>query len=298
MVEKKFTIYKLISYVFLFIMFFLIVTPFILLFMSSIASESALLTEGFSFWPSEFSLESYRFILMSGDRITRAYAVSIFVTVIGTLLHVAICALLAYPLSLKKMPGRKIILFLVFFTMLFNGGLVPSFFLWNSMIGVTDSIWALILPNLLLSPMSVLLVRTYMANNIPDALLEAAQIDGAGQVTIFRTIVLPLSKPILITIGTFAGLGYWNDWLNGLYFIQQRTDLYNIQNILNRMVSDIQFLSTNTDMSFVAADLLANIPTTGIQMAIAFAAILPLLIVFPFLSKFYSKGIALGSVKE
>jgi putative aldouronate transport system permease protein len=181
--------------------------------------------------------------------------------------------------------------------MLFNGGLVPTFFLWSNIIGVTDSIFALILPGLLLSPMSVLLVRTYFANSIPDTLFEAAQIDGANQFTIFRTIVLPLGKPILVTIGTFAGLGYWNDWLNGLYYLQRRTDLFNIQNILNRMVTDVQFLATNADMSFVAAELLSQIPTTGIQMAIAFAAIFPLLLAFPFLSRFYSKGLSLGALK-
>jgi len=297
MVEKKYSAYAIMTHILLFCVVIVVVVPFLILFMSSIASEYALVTGGFSLWPSEFSIESYRFIFTSGDRIIRAYGMSIFVTFIGTVTHVALCALLSYPLSLRNLPFRNALTFFVFFTLLFNGGLVPTFFVWSNVIGVTDTIWALILPGLLLSPMNVLLTRTYFGTSIPDSLFEAAQIDGASQITIFRTIVLPLGKPILVTIGTFAALGYWNDWLNGLYYIQRRTELFTIQNVLNRMVSDVQFLTTNADMSRVAADLLARVPTTGIQMAIAFVAIFPLLIVFPFLQRFYSKGLALGALK-
>ncbi len=146
--------------------------------------------------------------------------------------------------------------------------------------------------------MNVLLVRTYFSTSIPDALFEAAQIDGASQLTIFRCIVIPLGKPILVTVGTFSALGYWNDWTNGLYYITKATNLFGIQNLLNRMVSDLQFLSQNTSgLSTDATQMLAQTPTTGVQMAIAFVAILPILILFPFLQKYYSKGISLGAVK-
>ena len=170
---------------------------------------------------------------------------TVLVTLLGTLVNVTLSALFAYPLSLKNLPGKRGITFFVFFTMLFNGGLVPSYILWSNYIGVKDSIWGLLLPGLLMSAMNVLLIRTYFSTSIPDTLFEAAEIDGAGQMTIFAKIVLPLGKPILVTIGTFSGLAYWNDWTNGLYYITKRTELFTIQNLLNQMVSDLQFLSQN-----------------------------------------------------
>lgn len=275
-----------------------VVLPFLLLFMSSITSESALLRDGYSFIPTEFSLESYAYIFRSGEKIFRAYGMTILVTLIGTAINVTISSLFAYPLSLKNLPGRRVITFLVFFTMLFNGGLVPSYIMWSTYLGVKDTIFGLLLPNLLMGAMNVLLIRTFFSTSIPDTLFEAAEIDGASQLKIFRSIVLPLGKPILVTIGTFSGLAYWNDWTNGLYYLNKRTDYFTIQNLLNRMVSDLQFLAQNS--SNVSADLVAEIskvPSTGVQMAIAFVAILPIIIVFPFLQKYYAKGIALGAVK-
>ena len=202
-----------------------------------------------------------------------------------------ITALFAYPLSLKNLPGRKAWNFYVFFTMLFSGGLIPSYMMWTGTFHIKDTIWAQIIPTLLMSAMNVLLVRTYFSTSIPDALFEAAQIDGASQMRIFRSIVIPLGKPILVTIGTFSGLAYWNDWNNGLYYITQATNLYGIQNLLNRMVSDLQFLSNNASgMSSDAMQTLARTPTTGVQMAIAFVAILPILILFPFLQKYSTQG--------
>lgn len=133
------------------------------------------------------------------------------------------------------------------------------------------------------------------STSIPDTLYEAAEIDGASQFRIFWTIVIPLGKPILVTMGTFAGLAYWNDWTNGLYYITKNQDLYNIQNLLNQMVQNIQYLAQSSDANMAAAA--AKIPTTGVQMAIAFVAILPIMLIFPFFQKYYAKGIALGAVK-
>ena len=275
-----------------------IILPFLLLLMSSLTDESALLTEGYGFFPSKFSLEAYSYIFRSGDKILSAYGHTILYTVVGTFVNVLITALFAYPLSLKNLPWRKAWNFYVFFTMLFSGGLIPSYMMWTGTFHIKDTIWAQIIPTLLMSAMNVLLVRTYFATSIPDALFEAAQIDGASQMRIFRSIVIPLGKPILVTIGTFSGLAYWNDWNNGLYYITQATNLYGIQNLLNRMVSDLQFLSNNASgMSSDAMQTLARTPTTGVQMAIAFVSILPILILFPFLQKYYSKGISLGAVK-
>ena len=216
-------------------------------------------------------------------------------TLIGTAINILLSALMAYPLSIKNLPGRKAMMFFVFFTMLFNGGMVPSYIVWSNWIGVKDTIFAQLLPNLLLSAWNVMMIRTYFQTSIPDTLYEAAQIDGATQFRVFRSIVLPLGKPILVTMGTFAGLAYWNDWTNGLYYISKDKTLYNVQNLLNQMVQNIQYLSQSSDANMAAAA--SSIPTTGVQMAIAFVAILPIMLIFPYFSKYYTKRIALGAVK-
>ncbi|NLO84132.1 MAG: carbohydrate ABC transporter permease [Clostridiales bacterium] len=274
----------------------LVILPFLLLFMSSITSESTLLTYGYSFFPKEFSLESFNYIFRSSNKIFTAYTMTILITAIGTVLNVALSTLMAYPLAQKRMPFRKAMTFFVFFTMLFSGGLVPSYILWTRYLVVKDTIWGMILPSYLVSGMNVLLIRTYFANSVPEALYEAAHIDGAGQFRTFLSIALPLGKPILVTMGTFSALTYWNDWTNGLYYITKRRDLYGIQNVLNQMVTDLQFLSSSS-MSGRASEELARVPSTGVQMAIAFVAILPVLAIFPFLQKYYQKGISLGAVK-
>lgn len=295
--RKKYSGYQILANSVMLVVTFIVIVPFLLLFMSSITDESALLANGYSLFPETFSLEAYRYILRSGDKIFRAYGMTFLVTIIGTCMNITLTTMFAYPLSLPGLPGRRVITFFVFFTMLFSGGLVPSYIMWSNYIGVKDTIWGLLLPNLMMGAMNILLVRTYFQTSIPDTLIEAAQIDGASHLKIFVSIILPLGKPIIITIGTFAGLGYWNDWTNGLYYISRNTDLYTIQNVLNRLVSDLQYLSQNSGSSSNLAAELSKVPSTGVQMAIAFVAILPIIVVFPFLQKYYSKGIALGAVK-
>ncbi|WP_394916578.1 carbohydrate ABC transporter permease [uncultured Robinsoniella sp.] len=272
----------------------LIIIPFILLFMSSITSENALIRDGYSFFPKEISLEAYRYILKNASSVFRAYGITILVTLVGTAGNTLLSALLAYPLSLKDLPFKRAITFYVFFTMLFNGGLVPSYLMWSGTFHINNTIWAYIMPGFLMSAMNVLLIRTFFANSIPDALFEAAQIDGASQFRIFGTIVLPLGKPILVAMGLFAGLGYWNDWTNGLYYVRD-TNLYGIQNLLNKMITDIKVLSSG--MSGGGSVAAANIPSASVRMAIAFVAMVPILCCYPFLQKYFAKGIAIGAVK-
>ena len=295
MKQKMSSPYQIIITVVLVLLLIIVIAPFLLLFMSSITSEAALVSSGYSFWPKQFSLESYAYIIRSGESILRAYGVSILITAIGTIVHVMLGAMMAYPLALKNFPGKRVLTFFVFFTMLFNGGIVPSYLMWSGTFGIKDTLWAQLLPNLLLNGWNIPMIRTYFATSIPDSLYEAAEIDGATQFTIFRKVVLPLGKPILITIGTFAGLGYWNDWTNGLYYIVRNKSIYNVQNLLNEMVQNIQFLATSSNANVGAAA--SAIPATGVQMAIAFVAILPIMLIFPTFSKYYAKGITLGAVK-
>lgn len=293
--DKPFSKYQILVNVVMILWTIIVILPFLLLFMSSITEENTLVANGYSFFPEKFSLASYQYLASSWNQIGRAYLVTIFVTVVGTVIHVFLAALMAYPLSIKNLPGRNILAFFVFFTMLFNGGIVPSYIMWTGTFHIKDTIWAQLIPNLLLSGWNVMMIRTYFSNSIPDSLYEAAEIDGASQFKIFSTIVLPLGKPILVTMGTFAGLAYWNDWLNGLYYIVKETDLYNIQNLLNQMVQNIQFLSQSSNSNVSGA--LSSIPATGVQMAIAFVAILPIMLIFPFFQKYYAKGITVGAVK-
>ncbi len=178
--------------------------------------------------------------------------------------------------------------------MLFNGGLVPAYIMWTTVFQIKNTIWALLIPNLLLSPMNVILIRTYMMNSIPIALYEAAEMDGAGHKIRFFRIAFPLSKPILIATGLFSGLAYWNDWQNGLYYLTDNA-YYSIQVLLNKMIQDIQAIQANS--TAMAAGTSLTIPQVSIRMAIAFVAVFPILLVYPFLQKYFSEGIALGAVK-
>ncbi|HWT73120.1 MAG TPA: carbohydrate ABC transporter permease [Mobilitalea sp.] len=293
--EKPFSKFQILANITMIIWTLIVILPFLLLFMSSITDENTLVANGYSLFPAKFALAAYAYILSAGDKIIKAYGISILVTVIGTALNVLLSALMAYPLSVKNLPGRKFLNFFVFFTMLFNGGIVPSYLMWTGIFHIKDTIWAQLLPNLMLSAWNVMMIRTYFITSIPESLYEAAEIDGAPQIKIFSSIVIPLGKPILVTMGTFAGLAYWNDWTNGLYFIVKNKDLYNVQNLLNQMISNIQYLATSQNSNVSAAA--GSIPSTAIQMAIAFVAILPIMLIFPLFQKYYSKGLTLGGVK-
>ncbi|HHV13366.1 MAG TPA: carbohydrate ABC transporter permease [Clostridiales bacterium] len=272
----------------------IMVFPLVLLFMSSISSDASLLKYGYSFFPREFSLAAYQYILANGTTLFRAYGMTILVTIIGTILNLTLSSSMAYALSVKKLPFRNIISFYVFFTMLFNGGLVPSYLMWSNVFHIKNTIWALIVPNFMLSAMNVILIRTYFMTSIPEALYEAGKIDGASYFYIFRKIVLPMGTPILVTMGLFTGLSYWNDWTNGLYYVND-TKLYTVQLLLNKMIQDAQALQANASAS--SANALMKIPTVSVRMAIAFVALLPILVIYPFLQKYFAKGIALGAVK-
>lgn len=251
---------------------------------------------GYSYFPKKLSLESYAYIFKNASKIFRAYGITVLVTMVGTFLNILMSSMIAYPLSLKNFPCRRIITFYLFFTMLFNGGLVPAYLMYANFFHIKNTVFALIIPSFLLSAMNVLLIRTYISTSVPEALFEAAQVDGASEFTIFFKIVIPLSKPILVTMGLFAGLAYWNDWTNGLYYITD-SKLYSIQNLLNKMITDIQVLTSDSSISSQAAAEISKLPAVGIRMAIAVVAMLPILVLFPFVQKYFQKGIALGAVK-
>ncbi len=267
--------------------------PFVLLISSSFTQEDEIIKNGYSFFPAVFSTEAYQYLLGSGSSIFRSYGITILVTVIGTTAGLFMTALLAYPISRGDYPARNKIAFIVFFTMLFNGGLVPSYLVYTQLFHIKDTIWALIVPGLLMNGFNVMLMRTFFRTSIPMAVIESASIDGAGEWRIFHAIVLRLSVPVLATVGLFQTIFYWNDWMNGTIYLTD-AKLYGIQNVLNRILSDAQFLASSnlgSNVSTVAA------PLESVKMAIAVIGVIPILVAYPFFQKYFVKGITIGAVK-
>lgn len=268
------------------------IVPFVLLIIASFTDNSVAITEGFSFFPSKWSADAYQYIINEKDTMLRAYGVTIVVTLIGTTLGLLISVMLAYSLANSDLPGRNFLTFFVTLTMLFNGGLVPTYLIYTNVFHIKDTLAALIVPNLLMNGFNVILIRNYFATGVPTVLYEAARIDGASEFYIFYRIALPLSKPILATVGLLMGIAYWNDWQNGLYYLNDAA-LYSIQNILNRINENISFLASNSTSGVKISDL----PTSTIRMAIAVIGILPIVCIYPFFQEYFVRGIAVGAVK-
>lgn len=295
MVEKNKS-FQVFAHIVMVVLALCCILPFILLIMSSLTEEQELIRSGYSLIPKKFSLESYLYMFRSSNKIFRAYGVTILSTLVGTVCGLSMTILMAYPLSRRDLPGRNIMAFYVFFTMLFSGGLVPTYIMYTRYIAISNTIWALILPSLLVNAFYVIMMRTYFTTNIPDAVVEAARIDGAGEWRILLTIVIPMSVPMVATMTLLIGLSYWNDWKNGLYYLQRNKSLYSIQVLLNDMLRDVQALKSGLDAAS-AAEITQNMPSVGIKMAIAVIGVLPVLIVYPFFQKYFVKGITIGAVK-
>ena len=271
------------------------ILPFLLLVISSFSSEASLAVQGYSFFPKEWSLETYQYIFNSAVSIFKGYGLTILVTVVGTTASIILTILFAYPLSRPELPYRNFFAFFIFFTMLFNGGMVPTYLMYVNGFGIKNTIWAYIIPMHLMGAFYVIMMRSFFTSSIPNSLIEAARLDGAGEFRILATIIVPLSKPMLATLTLMIGLTYWNDWVNGLYYVPD-PDLYTIQMILNTMMNNIRFLSTSAGS--MGVDVAAmNLPSVGIRMGIAVVAVIPILCIYPFLQKYFVKGIVVGGVK-
>jgi len=276
------------------------ILPFIMLIIASFTDNDWAAANGFTYFPGKWSMDAYSYIIKQWDIIGHAYLMTIIVTLLGTSISITITTLFAYGISKPNVPGMKVVSFILIFAMLFNGGLVSTYYCYAKIWNIKDTIWALIFPGLLMSGFNVILVRNYFTNNIPASLEEAARIDGANALYIFGSIVMPLSKPVLATIGLMTALVYWNDWANGLYYLTARGgSQYNtIQIILNNINNDIQALAqvmTSNDSGF-STDI--KMPSTTIRMAIAVFGILPILVLYPFFQRYFVKGITFGGVKE
>ncbi|MCP3773001.1 carbohydrate ABC transporter permease [Paenibacillus sp. MZ04-78.2] len=272
------------------------VFPFVFVTIISFTDEGTLARNGYRIIPEKWSLEAYRYVFKAGDQLLQSYGVTIAVTVIGTLLSMIMIALFAYAVSRRSFKYRNFFSFFAFFTMLFNGGLVPTYIVVTQLLGLKDSIWGLILP-LAVNAFYIMIMRTFFSTSVPDAIIESGKIDGAGEFGIFFRLVLPLSLPGLATIGLFSTLGYWNDWFNALLYID-KPSLVPLQSMLMRIETSMQFILQNTSNPSMGVAVLQSLPQDTSRMAMVVLATGPIVFAYPFFQRYFIQGLTVGAVKE
>ncbi|MCJ8010827.1 carbohydrate ABC transporter permease [Paenibacillus sp. KQZ6P-2] len=274
----------------------LCVVPLLVVLSISFSSEDSIRQAGYHMIPTEFSAESYSYIAQQGTMILRALGVSVFVTVVGTVLGVLLTTSMGYVLSQPNYKLKGLLTWVVFIPMVFNGGLVSSYYINANLLGLKDSIWALILP-LAVSSFNVIICKTFFRSTIPDGLVESAEIDGASQLRIFFSIILPISLPVVATIGLFLCFAYWNDWFQSMLYINNQ-NLYSLQALLNNLMSNVDALAQNaSSMGVSYATLVATMPKETARMAIAILIVLPVACAYPFFQKYFISGLTVGAIK-
>ncbi len=259
--------------------------PFVYVTAGSFATESELATRSFFVWPETFSLRAYESILTS-PAFLRAMVTTILVTAVGTVIQLLLTASMAYPLSKANLPGRRVMLSLIVFTMVFSGGMIPTFLMVKDL-GLLDTYWALILP-MAINPFSLIIIKNFF-QQLPNELEESAKIDGANELQTLWSVILPLSKPVLATFALFYAVGIWNDFMSPLLYLNDNS-MWTLQMFLRQV-------TVATDLSIVEADPSQLPPAQGIKFAVIVVATLPILLFYPFLQKHFAKGMLIGSVK-
>lgn len=283
--------FKAIGYPLLCLFALICIIPFFLIIASSFTSESYIIKNGYVLWPKEFSMTAYELIFKNPAKILRAYGVTAFVTIVGTALSVFINAMTGYVLQRKDFKWRNIFSFYFFFTTLFSGGLVPWYILCVKTLHLKNTIWVLIIPTMV-SVWNIILVKGFMGG-IPGEITESAKIDGAGDFRIFVKLILPLSKPVIATIGLFTALAYWNDWYMCMLFIDKK-ELFDLQYLLYQLMGSIKALREIASQTTVSV---SSMPIESTKMALTIVATGPIILVYPFVQKYFVKGLTLGSVK-
>lgn len=286
------TIYIRVNYILLSLFAFFILVPLLSVFVTSFVSADEIARRGeFILWPEKFDLNSYKLVFMSPN-IWRGYQNTLFVVVVGTALSLAVTVLLAYPLSKRRMRGRTMILGLIFFTMLFSGGTVPTY-LTVKAVGLINKRWALIIPYLV-SAWNLLLMRNFFYT-IPDSIEEASYLDGANQFQILIYVVLPLSLPSIATIGMFYGVGYWNAWWPGVIYLNSN-EYQPVQNVMRTIVMAATAAQADFDVVSFSDDARLP-PSQTLKNATIVISTIPILLVYPLVQKYFVKGTLAGSVK-
>jgi len=271
----------------------LVIIPFLILVGVSFSEEKDILANGYKLIPENFSLVAYRYVLKNPAQILQAYKVTTLFSLATTVLSLLFMSLLAYPLSRSDLPGRNVINFLIFFTMLFNGGLVPTYLLNTKYLHIDDSMWIYILPSLV-SVWNVFMLRTFF-KGLPDSIVEAAMIDGASQTRTLFGIVIPLSKPVIATVALLTFLAKWNSWFESMLYIKNQ-ELVSLQYFLQRIMRNIQLMKESSE-SGIQLQASTEIPGETARMAMAVLVAGPALFVFPLFQKYFVKGLTVGGVK-
>lgn len=272
------------------------VIPLLFVFSISITDEEALRVNGYQLIPSVFSGSAYKFLWNERGMILRAAFMSVLVTIVGTLIAIALDTSMGYVVSRRNFRLKKLYTWLIFIPMVFNGGMLASYVVVNNILGLSNTIWALILP-LACSSFSVTICRTFFRTTVPDSIIESAKIDGAGQFRIWSQIVMPISKPVIATIGMFAAFGYWNDWFQASLYIQDK-NLQTLQSLLNNIQKNIEYIANNPYGGLSLQQYKSSMPTESVRMAIAIVIIVPIACTYPFFQKYFISGLTIGSVKE
>lgn len=272
------------------------IIPVVFIFIISISSEESIRFLGYRFIPKSLSADSYLFLFREGKMILRALGVSVLVTVVGTVLGVMLTTMMGYVLSRSHYKLSGFCTMIVFIPMIFNGGMLSSYVVNTQFLHLKDSIWALILP-LCVSSFNVVICKTFFKTNIPESVMESAQIDGASQFTIFGKIALPLAKPLLATIALFLTFGYWNDWFQSSLYITN-TKLFSLQALLDHVQRNIEMMANSPTMGATMAEYIKNMPKEGARMAMAIVIIIPIACTYPFFQKYFISGLTVGAVKR
>ncbi|MEC2346757.1 carbohydrate ABC transporter permease [Paenibacillus barengoltzii] len=283
---------QIIGYVALTLLAVFCLFPFILVLSSSLTDESKIIEDGFQLIPTSFSLEAYGILFKYPQEMLKAYGVTISVTLLGTLFGLFLTSMTAYVLARKDFKWRSHFSFFFFFTTLFSGGLVPWYLLIVNYLDLKDTLLVLILP-MLMNVFYIIVMKSFMSS-IPEAIIESAKIDGAGDFQIYLQFVIPLSKPALATIGLFIALGYWNDWYNALLFISN-SDLMPLQYYLYRLLGNMDGM--RKAMMAAGAVVSSDIPTESLKMAMTIVATGPIMIAYPFIQRYFVQGLTIGAVK-
>lgn len=271
------------------------IIPVFFVFMISISAEESIAQNGYRFIPEVFSLDAYKFLGREISMIIDALGISVIVTVVGTVLGVALTTLMGYVISRSNFKLNGFFTMLVFIPMVFNGGMISSYVVNTQFMHLKDTIWALILP-LCVSSFNVVICKTFFKTNIPESVIESAQIDGATQFQIFGKIALPLSKPLLATIALFLTFGYWNDWFQSSLYITDST-LYSLQALLDHFERNMQAMLSNPALGVSMAEYINSMPKEGARMAMAVIIIVPIACCYPFFQKYFISGLTVGAVK-
>ncbi|MCI9664175.1 MAG: carbohydrate ABC transporter permease [Lachnospiraceae bacterium] len=287
-------LFRILGYVLLFSFGMLCVTPFYLIGISSLASEPSLIRNGFRMIPEEFSLDAYRLVFTNPARIGRAYLNTIFVTLAGTVLSLFLTTLTGYVLSRRDFKWRNGFSFFFFFTTLFSGGLIPWYILCTQALHFKNTYYALILP--MAFPIWNMIIAKNFMRGVPYEISESAKMDGAGELTIYFKLYLPISKPLLATLGLFAALAYWNDWYNSMLF-NTKEEMQSLQYFLQDMLSTIQALKQLIAEGNLEVAQKANLPTTSMRMAMTCVVTGPIIFLYPVVQRYFIKGLTIGAVK-